>query len=63
MHLLKEKLELASGSLEGWGRETFGHVQSKIKDLQGCLTVLRAAVDCQGPYYEEEKVHQRLLEL
>jgi hypothetical protein len=63
MHQLKEKLERASGSLEGWGRETFGHVQREIKDLQGRLTVLRAAMDCQGPSYEEEKVHQCLLEL
>jgi uncharacterized coiled-coil DUF342 family protein len=63
MQQLHQKLTDVSGSLEDWGKTTFGHVQREIRQLNERLTVLRADVSRQEPTSEETVVHQRLLEL
>jgi hypothetical protein len=44
MQQLHQKLTDVSGSLEEWGKTTFGHVQREIRQLNERLTVLRADV-------------------
>jgi hypothetical protein len=53
MSQLKEKLTHLSGSLEGWGRDTFGNVQRDIRKLNDRLVTLQAKPLCQGPTDEE----------
>jgi hypothetical protein len=63
MQQLKEKLTMVSGSLETWGKNTFGHVQREIKQLNNRLETLRSDPLRQSPSYEEIKVREHLVEL
>jgi hypothetical protein len=63
MQQLKEKLTMVSGSLETWGKNTFGHVQREIKQLNNRLETLRSGPLRQSPSYEEIKVREHLVEL
>jgi hypothetical protein len=63
MQQLKEKLTMVSGSLETWGKNTFGHVQREIKQLNKRLETLHSDPLRQSPSYEEINVRECLVEL
>jgi hypothetical protein len=63
MGQLREKLTHVSGSLDRWGRDTFGSVQREIRRLTQRLTDLRGDPLRQGPTDEETTITQRLIKL
>jgi hypothetical protein len=63
MQMLKDKLTRVSGSLETWGRSTFGHVQREIKELTERLASMWSDPLQLHQSYEEIKVRERMVEL
>jgi hypothetical protein len=60
---LKEKVASISNSLTSWGRSTFGHVWTEIRNLKQELESFRRDPDRTDPSFEEIKVTERLVEL
>jgi hypothetical protein len=60
---LKEKLASISSLLTSWGRSTFGHVRTEIRNRKRELESLRRNPHRTGPSFEEIKVTERLVEL
>jgi hypothetical protein len=63
MQELERKLKTLSGSLDAWGKETFGHVRKETRELKSRLETLRGQPHRLGPSHEELKIVERLLEL
>ncbi|XP_071680036.1 uncharacterized protein [Lolium perenne] len=63
MQQLQQKLSRISGSLESWGRDTFGSVQREVRSLTQRLAVLRDVPLRQELSDEEVQVTRRLIEL
>jgi hypothetical protein len=63
MQELERKLKTLSGSLDAWGKETFGHVRKETRELKSRLETLRGQPHRLGPSHEELKLVERLLEL
>jgi hypothetical protein len=63
MDQLQRKHARVSGSLDTWGRYTFGHVKREIKTFSHRVEVLRADPLCLGPSKEETRAIHRLAEL
>jgi hypothetical protein len=60
---LNQKLSMAAGKLERWGRQTFGHVRLELRKLKERLEELLADPNHSGPSHEEIKITDRIVEL
>jgi hypothetical protein len=60
---LQAKLTRVLGSLNDWGKNTFGNVRREIRQLCDKLEILRVDPLRPGPSDEQTKVVQRLTKL
>jgi hypothetical protein len=60
---LQKKLIDVVGQLQGWGRNTFGHVRLELKQLKAELEKFQADPNQIGPSHAEIKVTDRIVEL
>ena len=60
---LSQKLASVAGTLQRWGRTTFGAVRAELRTLRTQLQDLRAMPSRVGPSDEEKRVEAQMTEL